>query len=186
VTSLTSFTNSSIFQKFHDLLLVLNAPSSSFRSKQPAGIATKHCSGVIQWPQHNSKLEWTLQIRGREGEDREPIAHTERESSLYILSDVILLRLGCRSNACGFRRVLALLVFYSSFATQNTVYCKSQCVKLPPILSRLRGRKNVFSYSRLFAIKNMSLTSCSPLRFSVTQLKLAVMLRPLYWCLLFS
>jgi hypothetical protein len=43
------------------------------------------------------------------------------QSFLVLVSDVKLLRLGCRSSACGLRRVPALLVFYSSVGSQNTV-----------------------------------------------------------------
>jgi hypothetical protein len=64
-----------------------------------------------------------------------------------ILSDVKWLRLGCRSSACGLRHVPALLVFYSYFGSQNAVWCKSQCVKMPPIMSKLKGEK-MFSLTR--------------------------------------
>jgi hypothetical protein len=38
---------------------------------------------------------------------------------------VILELLGCRSSTCGFGRVLAFLVFYSSFGSQITAQYKS-------------------------------------------------------------
>jgi hypothetical protein len=59
--------------------------------------------------------------------------HIRRDNPVFpcILSDVKLLRLGCRSSACGLRCVPALLVFYSSFGSQNTVQCKNQCMKMP-------------------------------------------------------
>jgi hypothetical protein len=41
--------------------------------------------------------------------------------------------------------VSALREFCSSGGAQNTVQCKSQCVKMPPIVSKLKGGKNVFS-----------------------------------------
>jgi hypothetical protein len=39
----------------------------------------------------------------------------------------------------------ALLVFYSSFASQNPVMCESQSMTLPPIVSKLKQQRNVFS-----------------------------------------
>jgi hypothetical protein len=115
-----------------------------FRSSLPAN------SGIVQWTQHNSEPGWPLQIHTREGgEDREAIAHRRDNPVLpCILPDVKLLRLGCISSACGLRRVPALLVFYSSFGSQNTVQCKSLCIKIPPIVSKLKGEK----YSQLHYI----------------------------------
>jgi hypothetical protein len=77
--------------------------------------------------------------------------HIQRDNPVLpcFLSDVKsvkLLRLGCRSSACGFRRVPTLLVFYSSFGSQNIVQCRSQCIKMPPIMPKLK-RENVFSKS---------------------------------------
>jgi hypothetical protein len=69
----------------------------------------------------NSELGWPLQTHTWEGgEDREAIW---RDNPVLpcLLSGVKLLRLGCGSSACGLRRVPALLVFYSSFSSQNTV-----------------------------------------------------------------
>jgi hypothetical protein len=37
--------------------------------------------------------------------------------------------------------VAALLVVYSSFGSQNTVLCRSQCMKMPPIVLKLKGEK---------------------------------------------
>jgi hypothetical protein len=54
---------------------------------------------------------------------------------------VKLLHLSCTSSACGLRHVPALLVCYSSFGSQNTVQCKSQCIKMPPTVSKLKGKK---------------------------------------------
>jgi hypothetical protein len=63
---------------------------------------------------------------------------------------------------CGLRRVPALLVFYSSVGSQNTVQCKSQRMKMP-IVSKLKEGKNVFSYT--IHAQTDSLPSCSPLPF---------------------
>jgi hypothetical protein len=73
--------------------------------------------------------------------------HMPRDNPVlpYILWDVKFLRLGCRCSACGSRRVPALLVFYSYFGSQNTVHFKSQCMKMPPIMSKLKGF--FFSYT---------------------------------------
>jgi hypothetical protein len=65
----------------------------------------------------------------------------EVTQSFLLLSNVKLLRLGCRSSAFGKSRVPALLVFYSSFSSQNTMLCKSHCIKIPPIMSKLKGEK---------------------------------------------
>jgi hypothetical protein len=55
--------------------------------------------------------------------------HIRRDNPVLpcFLSDVKLLRFGCRSSVCGLRRVSALLVFCSSFGSQNSVVQKSVC-----------------------------------------------------------
>jgi hypothetical protein len=94
---------------------------------------------------------------------------------------VTLLRLGCRSRACGLRRVPALLVFYSSFSSQNTLQCRSQCIKNATDCVEIK-RVKMFSVT-LYMLRQ---TLCRlalfifPSPLSVTQLKLRVILRPLY------
>jgi hypothetical protein len=83
---------------------------------------------------------------GGRGRLQRDIIYGEITQSFLFLSDVKLLRLGCRSNTCGLRRVSALLVFYRSYGSQNTVQCSSQCIKMPPIVSKLKGEK-MFSVS---------------------------------------
>jgi hypothetical protein len=73
---------------------------------------------------------------------------------------VKLLRLSCRSSAYGLRRVRALRVFYSSFSSQTTVLCKSQCMKM--IVLKLKG-EDVFSYT--IHAESDALSSCCPLPF---------------------
>jgi hypothetical protein len=64
----------------------------------------------------------TVNTHVRARGNRKAIAHTERQlsPSLYTM-DVKLLRLDYRSSACELRRVPALLVFYTSFGSQNTL-----------------------------------------------------------------
>jgi hypothetical protein len=57
--------------------------------------------------------------------------------------------------------VPALLVFYGSFGLENTVLCEIQRVKMPPILSKLKGEKNTSSYTT--RVQADSLQSCFPL-----------------------
>jgi hypothetical protein len=52
-----------------------------------------------------------------------------------------LLRLRRRSSACVLRRVPALLVFYSSFGSQNTMQCKSESIKMPSTVLILKREK---------------------------------------------
>jgi hypothetical protein len=94
---------------------------------------------------------------GWRGRRRSNITWGEITQSFLVLSDVKLLCLGCKSSACRLRRVPALLVFYSSFDLQNTVSCKSQCIRMPPIVPRLKGK--MFS-DRFFLV-------LLPLAFSV-------------------
>jgi hypothetical protein len=100
---------------------------------------------------------------------------------------VKLLRLGCRSSACVLRRVPALRQFYCSFGSRNALWCESQCIEMPPTVSKLRGvwggkcfqlhytctyRVFVVLHSFAFSIYTFPLTMSHP--------KLGVTLRPLY------
>jgi hypothetical protein len=70
---------------------------------------------------------------GGGGRPRSDSTYGEITQSFLVLSDVKLLRLGCRSSACELRRVSALLVFYSSFVhkMQGSVkVCVSKCHRL--------------------------------------------------------
>jgi hypothetical protein len=136
----------------------------------------------LQWTQSNSVLRSPLQIQSSErGEALEAIATGRQQAVLCtVLLDVKLLRLGCRSSAYVLRRVSALLEFYSSFGPQNTVWWKSQCIKMPPTVSKLK-RKDVFSYTlgpRTQTLCRLAL--CCSFTLSVTKLKLGVIFRLLY------
>jgi hypothetical protein len=84
----------------------------------------------------------TNALVGGRGRPRSDSTYGEITQSFLVLSHVKLLLLGCRSSACGLRRVPVLLVFYSSFGSQNTLQCKSQCTKMPPIMSKLKEKKH--------------------------------------------
>jgi hypothetical protein len=82
--------------------------------------------------------------------NRPPCVSFDRAPVYTISSETI------RSSACGLTRVPALLAFYSSFPSQNTVLCKSQCKKMPPIVMKLKREKcfqlHCTCSDRLFAI----------------------------------
>jgi hypothetical protein len=73
-----------------------------------------------------------------------------------LLLDVKLLHLGCRGSACGLSRVPVVVAFYRSFGSQSTVYCKSHCIRMPRIGTKLKGGKIfsivVYKLDRLFAV----------------------------------
>jgi hypothetical protein len=82
---------------------------------------------------------------GGRGRPRSESTYGKITQSFLALLDAKLLHSGCRSSACGLRGVPASLVFYCSFGSQNTVHWKSQCMKMPPIVSKIKRGKNVFS-----------------------------------------
>lgn len=103
--------------------------------------------------------------------------------SFLILSDVKLLHLGCRSSTCRLRCVPALLVSYNSFGPKNTVWCKSNYIKMPKIVLKLKGKKFCLSYA--VHARTDCLLFCPPCLFqlpfpsNLTYLKLGVILHAL-------
>jgi hypothetical protein len=96
---------------------------------------------------------------GGRGRPQSDSTYGEITQSFLVILDVKLLRLSCRSSACGLRRVPALLVFYSSFGSQNTV----QCIKIPLIVSKLKG-KTMFSVT-LYMLRQALCHLASPCSF---------------------
>jgi hypothetical protein len=94
-------------------------------------------------PSLDDRYKYTL---GREGKTAKR-KHILRDNPVLPckLSDVKLSRLGCRSSTYGLRRMPALLAFYSSFVSSITMKCSSQCIKMPPVLSKLKGKKTMSS-----------------------------------------
>jgi hypothetical protein len=129
------------------LLQKLSRSTNSSPATEPEGslLCSQERAIELQWTQHNSEPGWPL--TGREGKSAKR-QHIRRDNPVLpcIVSYVKLLRSGCRSSACGLRRVPVLPVFYSSVGSQNIVECKSHCIKMQPIVWKLKG-ENVFSYT---------------------------------------
>jgi hypothetical protein len=105
------------FWKAAVLILHCWCPRKSFVSRRSLSKTNAWCSGRNINPSLNDRYKYTC---GR-GRPRSDSTYGDNSVLSCVLSDVKLLRLGCRSSACRLRRVPALLVFCSAF------FHKMQC-----------------------------------------------------------